>query len=90
VIREGSRRRDEGRRKREETTTHLVPRSVLSSGDEKVDVVGPDEILSETDDGSRQTDFSVMVGGLLGNESSELSDLCLKRNRKSVRFTFSS
>lgn len=53
----------------------LVSGSVLTRGDEQVDVVGPDKVLSESDDRSRKRDLSVMVGSLLGHESSELSDL---------------
>lgn len=55
--------------------TNLVSGSVLSSGDEKVDVIRSDKVLSETDDGSGERDLSVMVGGLFGDESSELGNL---------------
>jgi hypothetical protein len=53
----------------------LKTRTELTVRVEDVEVVGSDEGLGETDDGSLERGVTVMVGGVLGDVSGELTDL---------------
>ena len=57
--------------------TYSKPSTELTVGVEQVDVVTSHKVLGKTNDGSSQTLFTVMVGSLFRNVTSQLSDLDL-------------
>jgi len=57
-------------------TTHAAS-TKLTGGSEKIDVVGPDEGLAHTNNGTLEGDLAMMVGRVLRNITSELSYLDL-------------
>ncbi len=65
---------------------HTLQSATLQTGSklslrlQEVDVVAADIVLCHVDDGSRETDFTVVIAGVLGNITSQLRhlQLCLQ------------